>query len=387
MSYSINKVQNYLSWFVFFLAIAVSTFLFMFPGQLPRHLLISSSLIAVILSLKNKNITCEVSFYTYFKPWLPWLVGLAILSVYHGLDGFSRYFNAIAIYALLYVALVQIKPKREFLLFVLACISIIFSCFIVFDVITNGLSRNILGLNKNILIPLTTLTNIACLASLFTRNFANKFIKFVIVASILLALTVLVLSEVRTALVAYISFLPILYYFAPKTLKNRYLLIFSIGSVFLVSLFFLTGRIQQGISDLLSYSSDTNSSLGIRLELWKAALSAFPEAPIFGRGPHFEISDLSSQIPEYALGVLHLHSDYFQFLTIGGLVGVVSWIATCCLFIISSRKDACRLAILIASLSMALSEKFWNYWMSLISLSILLALFYLTDEKENPQTP
>lgn len=378
---SFKTYTDRLSWFVFFFSVCFCTFLFMIPDQWPRHILIGLIAISVLFSLREiRRPEHLLEIREFFKPWLPWFLGLTILSLYHGLDGFSRYFNALVIPLLLFISLKQIQIKRDTLLSLLACISIVFSILICWDIYKNGgVQTNILGLNKNILIPLNTLSNIACLIALFTyeSNLNNK-LRALLTGCSFIALCALVLSESRTALLAYLFTLPIVVIYSTQN-KKRYAFIFGLVLLTLISLFFLSGRMQEGIADLKLYNAgNTNSSWGIRLVLWEAALESFKSHPIFGLGPNFEVIKMLPDV-RHLHNIQHLHSDYFQFLTIGGFLGIISWLSTCILLLIQAKKDPCRLAIIIASLAMGLSEKFWNYWSALIALVVLLTLFYVSQ--------
>ena len=379
---ALTTCADKLSWIIFVFSVCFCTFLFMLPGQWPRHVLIGLTLISVLLTSKEARKSHQLlELWEFFKPWIPWFIGLTILSLYHGLDGFSRYFNALAIPILLFISLKRIQIDREFLLTLLACVSFIFSICICLDIYkSGGVQTNILGINKNILIPLNTLSNVACFISIFVyRHYLQKRTLALLLVNSIAALTVLVIAETRTVLLAYISIFPIILIHA-KNNRKKYALIFIGLLLLLISLFFVTGRMQEGITDLKLYESgNSNSSWGIRLALWSGALESFQKFPLFGVGPHFQIANLSANLPSYTHNVLHLHSDYFQFLTIGGLVGLISWLFTCFALIRKALTDPCRLAIILASLAMGLTEKFWNYWASLMALVVILTLFYVSN--------
>lgn len=376
-------IKTILAWATFCMALICATSSIIIHGQWPRHSLIALSILTILLSFKDIKITEEFKQYIY--PWFPWLLGLIILCFYHGMDGFSRYFNAIGLVVLLFFSLQQISISLSLLLSSLCLISLIFSSFICFDVISQGgVQTNILGVNKNILIPLNTLCNVSCLIGLLTHfQSLKKITIYLLLISLLLAIITLVLTECRTALLAYLALFPIVF-FQLKNFNKKFLLLFFALLILLVAMFFFTGRVQDGIDDLLQLSSgNANSSLGIRFTLWRIALDGFQTAPFFGIGPHFTLSDLSGDIPHYVRGILHLHSDYFQFLAIGGLIGLISWLLTCLYLVFWSKGNPCCQAIILASLAMGLTEKYWNYWASLVEISILIALFYQTNRKKN----
>ena len=375
------NTREFLSWLTFLFAIFCATCSITIRGQWPRHCLILFALLAICFSYKDLlKLQLWKSFLSYFKPWIPWFLGISILSLYHGIDGFSRYFNAFGLIVLLYFSLYKLKITKELLFQLLAVISIGYSLSICFFVLKYGLQSNILGINKNILVPLNTLCNISCLIGLlFYSVLLNKATKWLLTISTVLALVTLVLAETRTALLAYFTLIPI-FLFNQKSINKKYLIALIVILLVLTLLFFLTGRIQQGFADLAKYSSgSSNSSLGIRLVLWNMAFEGFQSFPILGRGPDFIVEQLSNNVPNFIKGTLHLHSDYLHILTLGGLVGLISWLITGIALVLWAKNDPCRLAIILSSFAMGITEKFWNYWTSLIAISIFISLFYLAD--------
>lgn len=76
----------------------------------------------------------------------------------------------------------------------------------------------------------------------------------------------------------------------------------------------------------------SNSSLGERLELWRAAGMLIPERPFIGAGFTVVRAELEQRVAQGVLdpGVLpreHFHNDALQALVFGGVAGLCAWLA------------------------------------------------------------
>jgi len=97
------------------------------------------------------------------------------------------------------------------------------------------------------------------------------------------------------------------------------------------------GRLAEIVSDIEKYQQDDlNTSIGLRLEMWRSGYYAFVEKPLFGWGEQafFEfqkrlVEDLGLQpeITDYN----HIHNQYIQELAVRGVVG---WCALMALMVV-----------------------------------------------------
>ena len=150
--------------------------------------------------------------------------------------------------------------------------------------------------------------------------------------------------------------------------------------------FFLTGRMQQGISDLVQYShGNTNSSWGLRLTMWKMAILAFPEAPIFGWGDDAAQAMESAGVvpPINDWFVTHFHNDFLNGLTMGGLVMAGGWLCSLICLTKNSIKDLPRLCSLASIVAVGMADRDWFEQDVLVPFVILWTLMYLTRSDKN----
>lgn len=146
------------------------------------------------------------------------------------------------------------------------------------------------------------------------------------------ALIAAVLSGSRGPLLAlpFLGFL--LLYLMPYYRKIvAYFLVLFISIILIFYVFFGQDilRIDEALTDLAAMGTgNTNNSIGIRTQVWHAALQLFKENPLFGIG-YGEFSNtvkLKQQqlsISPSALGY-HAHNDYLQLLAEMGLLGLSS---------------------------------------------------------------
>jgi O-antigen ligase len=93
-------------------------------------------------------------------------------------------------------------------------------------------------------------------------------------------------------------------------------------------------RAGEAISNIQQYSdgSRTNTSVGARFDMWKAAIYMFEQAPIFGVGES-QVRPIKTQlaaqgmIHEKAIPYDHAHNEYLQALSTRGIVGLVILLA------------------------------------------------------------
>lgn len=99
----------------------------------------------------------------------------------------------------------------------------------------------------------------------------------------------------------------------------------------------LSVRINETVADILSlFNNQLDTSMGIRLQLWKAALIMFENNPVIGVGlNNFDNGLLAlnkaSLVSDTAAKYAHAHNEYLCALATGGIVGFT---LTCLLFFV-----------------------------------------------------
>ena len=388
MNTNLDVYRQKASELTFLLALVYATFLYPFPTQLPKYLLILFSLITIGLNYK-KSLSREglLDFWIFFRPWIPWLTSVVVLSFIYGTGGFSRYLNTFLILILLYCAIKWTQFSKVYLLYFLSISSIVISVAITGYICTQGLSDSIFDYNKNKLMYPVTMVAVCCLvALLFDRDNLPLNLRNLLFVAVIVSIVTLSMSEVRGALLGYLSLIPIVLLYS-RTLPKKVLLGFLILLAIAIGLFLISGRLQAGFKDLQEAATgDMQSSWGIRLVLWKTSIESFFASPLFGWGPgtyraYCASGLMMTPLPEF-INFTHFHSDFFQLLSFGGLVMIVGWGLTCGSLIWNAMQDPYRLSLLFSSLAMGLTEPCWTRWLSLFSLAILWILFTLATSDE-----
>ena len=227
--FSLKKLPPYpicFAWLTFSLTVAFAGLLFIIPGQIARYSLIALCLITIFSSYKyHRSSDFYRSFSIFIKPWLIWIMGMCILCSYHGMAGFSRHLTAFALLGLLFFSLKHIQIKKDSLIIALALISTLLSVLIClavgYDIYTKGsVQTYILGINKNLLMPPATLVSVCCLVALLTKQIQlNKWTNTILVICVVASFIALVLSETRTALLAYLALIPTLIIYCKNNRK------------------------------------------------------------------------------------------------------------------------------------------------------------------------
>ncbi len=166
-------------------------------------------------------------------------------------------------------------------------------------------------------------------------------------------------------------------------------------------------RVEQVSSDLHLYFAEgkVETSIGARLEMWRAAWHLFSNHPLFGAGIASYQAELSAdiragQFDPFILTFPHMHNDGLQVLMTGGLVGFAAWLATLLaplvffLKILARHQHACKqqlalalagALVVVAYLCFGLTEViFWTMQSSLFyALLIFLLMGFCLNAKEN----
>lgn len=155
----------------------------------------------------------------------------------------------------------------------------------------------------------------------------------------LIALDAVLISETRSSWMVLPFFVPIaLRLWSNVHIRLRWLVAVLLAAVLLTALLAwfeptLHARIDQGANDIRAFFDGTNrdTSLGIRLQLWYAALYAFAQYPVFGIGGTAEFSELLHAMaaqnlvsPMVAADFGEPHNDYLAALAGFGILGGLS---------------------------------------------------------------
>ena len=358
-----SERQHWLSNINIYLILGGPLFLFGFMVGPMKFLIFTSLVITVMLSYRNvilENVSKEI--FNFFQPWIPWFCGIVILCMVHGISGFSKYFN---FYLIMFAGALAIPSgglKRSFVCTTASCSVLILTTLIVVDYVLHGLSSYFLGVNKNTLMGgVLLLASISFSSLMLRKEDQTTILKSLVICSFAMVCFCIYITEVRTALLGLVG-MTVVIFFRTYRYNRKVFYIVMMGLIFAVGALVLSGRIGQGISDVkLWLEGNSNTSWGIRLELWLLSIKAFISKPVFGWGAHpfSEIVASGLGFPQAIGFIRHFHSDFFNMLCTGGLVGILSWLGTVCLILKRSWNDISLLMLMATILLMGLSDRYW----------------------------
>ena len=317
-------------------------------------------------------------FKEYFVPWIPWFVGLVLLCFAHGFSGFSKYYNAYIIMLCLLILPFRFRFQRSSVFLVCSGFCFVISLFALCQMVGSDPGVIVLGDKKNTLFGGLTLLTVLTVCALFDDSNKSKKYRMLLLTTIVMALICIAVSEMRTALVGMGAGLLVLLTKRYKT--NKQLVLFLVTGFILFALaYLLSGRLMEGVNDLKQLAQgNSNSSWGIRVELWKLALQAFLERPYFGWGlpPIDNVLSSGFLLPDGIPNVGHFHNDLLESIVMGGAVGLCSFLATIIVLFRQAFKDLSMLALLATMVTIGLFERYWFDQQTLFLFCCLWVMFY-----------
>lgn len=347
-----------------------------------KYLIFALSILAIAVNVKNFPATIFSDLKTFSLYWLPWILCVILLMFIHGTKGLTQYINAFLIAILLFSALYTYKLTRKNLVIYLSLALLILNTAIFIDLYSHGLTSGILHTNKNQLMDVVSYITVAVLSVLLVnKKLFNLKEAFVIICAVLTSLVLTILTEVRQAILPYAAAACVFLLFGNKD-SRKVSIPFICLFLLLILASYMSGRLQSGIEDLNQFNKGNSfTSWGLRIEMWKMVICAFPLNPVFGWGSE-AVSAMAEKgivFPISTWKMAHFHSDFFIALATGGLTMVSGWILTLIGFIKSSLKDLPRMCILATILATGLADQNWFEQNLLFPFVILWTLFYLTD--------
>ena len=366
---------------LFLISLTGCFLIIIFGASVFKYIIFALSLLAIICSYKTVKFNLILP-KKIALPWLPWIICTIFLMFIHGTKSLSKFPNAFLVLCLIFVVLTTLEIKRKNLTLCLSVGLFALDTAVSVFLFKYGLCGDILGVNKNPLFAVITIINatIISIILLDRKTYNNAECSFIFLTILFTFLTT-ILAQTRHVLLAYLACGCVFLLFAPKEEKKIGVYFFLIF-IFMIVSFLLTGRLQQGVADLVQYSQgNTNTSWGLRLEMWRMALLAFPEAPILGWGDDaaqaMEKAGIVPPLSEWY--TTHFHNDFLNGLTMGGLVMAGGWVCTLICLTQNSLKDLPRLCSLASIVAAGLVDRDWYEQDVLFPFVILWTLMYLTD--------
>ena len=384
----LNTIKNLSPWATFYIIVSSACLFFLLGVHVAKYLIFLFAILSVVLTYQKADyLKVSRPLSSFLLPFVPWFISIILLILIHGIDGFSYAYNAMLIMILAFLGIWRITFTRSKLICILAGFLVCMSIAIIAHVLYLGfIDSGVFSVNKNKVAGVVTFLTICCLASFhFDRKLYSTSQRIYIAICIFTSLISIVLLEARTALLAFPA-LAVTCLLSNQKEDKKFAVTTALIFIALVVCFFLSGRMQQGIADLQNYQEGNSStSWGIRLELWKFAIYGFMEEPLFGWGdkPFAAIANSGYEfnVPSFGAYLPHFHSDFFQTLATGGLVGVIGWLITLFLLLKDSWRDSTRLALLASIVAMGLADRYWAHWITFFPFVTLWLTLYLSSRK------
>ena len=175
--------------------------------------------------------------------------------------------------------------------------------------------------------------------SLINIHNEPKAIKALSLLSFFLGSAAVIVSLSRGAWIAvpFLLVLLIFIWYRQNSVSNKQLTGLLIIGIISISTASLSPQVQSRITeikqDITSYEINRMTSVGVRLTLWKTAITAIPSHPIMGFGLHNTkkviieyVNDV--QLKEHLQQFGHFHNEYLTTLVAKGGIGIISLFAS-----------------------------------------------------------
>lgn len=166
---------------------------------------------------------------------------------------------------------------------------------------------------------------LSCVYFLLNKN--SKTLKIIALIGGLLSISAIIMTDVRGVII----FVPAaIFYLVIATLKPtwKYYVVFILSALVMSSLFYalfkknIDHRIKQTQYEITMIEiGNNNTSIGIRLELWKHGASIISQQPLFGFGDIELENSIKTMSNRGAAMQPHLHNQYLDFLARYGIIG------------------------------------------------------------------
>ena len=252
---------------------------------------------------------------------------------------------------------------------------------------------------------LALLCGFSCLAFLDLNNKKSKNLTLIICS--LLAIFASISSQTRGGFIAIPVLTILTVWFNKEYFFRRKVAISTIGFIFILFIITLSTpifkkietRINLAFNETESYYQEKakETSVGIRLDLWKIAIDGWKESPIFGNGitEYYTYKDerLKDQLSQsHLLTFKHTHNEYIGILFSQGIIGLLIFLTmiyklSIYYFRKAKNSTAALIGLLINSgyLIFSLTESFFSLNTSLLFFitlnSVLISL--LSQQHQN----
>ncbi|MBV7298649.1 O-antigen ligase family protein [Enterovibrio paralichthyis] len=324
------------------------------------------------------------------------LVVALYFSITHVLRGDEFGFSRTLFTCLFYILLVPWRQVPSTLMtYILLFAAVFCGLNAGYEYFVMGLSRVGIATNP---IPYALYCAMLCIISLYYLLIAQSLaIRSIAGIGVVFSTAALMMTGVRGVLL----FLPaVIFYLTVRLLpasKRYYSLTLMIVGALSVGGYWgfkdtIDSRLQQTVKELQSTSSgNKNNSIGVRLDLWKTALSASESHAIFGYGD-LALRETIAKLPNPSAALQpHTHNQFLDTLARSGLVGLallLAWILSPLLRISSLNKAQLALTPLVSSLVLmvllaGLTDVPFHHTHLVYLYTLLMTMILVLAEPEN----
>lgn len=322
----------------------INFLLFSFPvvictvKPLGEVILLVLAIIGIFLSISRKTMPFNVKALRLFSGLTLGYFGIVLLSIIFSDDPLgSIHFISREQHFLLapFVALAVLNARWSLnhLLLGIKIGLMVMGCIALYKYL-NGVERNFGGVNAVLFGDLAVMMLFLSIVRIFEESNGQRLFT---VLALLMGLVAILLSGTRGAWLSFIILTPLyLWLVCWRYMVGNYkagllaLVAVIVIGVAAVSSNIMQERISTAVKEIKLWSTDENinSSVGIRLEMWSAALQAAKEMPWSGYG----YRNVTVVVAEYAgeeaqvqiRGFKHLHNEYLTSLLGTGVLGLLS---------------------------------------------------------------
>ena len=363
--------QYFVNTLIYLPALWVFTGLFLY-GRGSKHITILVVLALITIAFQYSFLELKKQLFERKFTWL--LLFFSCLALYYKTQGYYssgalRVLICITIYCII-IPPSYLTKVRESLLQLSIAAGLSSLSFIYYNSVVLHLSRGAWPINA---IPYTTFSAAATVSAFYFLLFSDKKnIKILCLIGSILGSYSILLSETRGTLLALIVGLLATFLIYLKR-RLSFIKAVALSIIFILALSFisffakdsLTTRYNQTVSEYNQIKKgNLNTSIGLRLQMWKAAAIILEKPTLLGLGnTHYQAKEKLVQegiVSKHIVHFEHYHNQYLTTFVINGAVGLFVILACFYIpirhyFLMTKKSDLATLGAIIALIYMTAS--------------------------------
>ncbi len=344
-------------------------------------------LVILLTELSRKRILLQefgMQIFRWMLPFLPFVLAWEFIQFWHHFSPIdSAPLTRVLWGAVIYAGARYVGVSRKHLAYAACAGAAAYFAIAMNEVLVQGRVRVWGGVYENRFGQFSVLLAGLCFLHFLSQSkeFYGKFLRYLLPLACILALVVALLSGSRGALAGLCVLLIVI---PVVNRHNKRFTVFATLALFCAVILSLLHpsvreRTWLAVQEVVRYFSESEfseTSLGIRLELWRIAFALLVEHPWSGAGfttfsalPLDQIQQL--HVPTVLLTIPDFHSDWGKIMAVGGGLLLLSVVVSILMLIRQSWADPYRLWAVLAALVFSLAELFFC---NKIGFSFLIAI-------------